>query len=114
MGSTVTLTLEHHLTQLPGPPAALRHHDHPGEEVPAKTVIRAFGDGATEASIQAIMERLWREEVWSTFSTYIDENGEEQRELWFPDTATHCPVSEMDDETYRSTLLAVCNCWEQL
>ena len=111
VGSTVTLTLEHHLTQLRGRQLPSGTMTIRGEEVPAKTVIRAFGDGATEASIQAIMERLWREEVWSTFSTYIDENGEEQRELWFPDTATHCPVSEMDDETYRSTLLAVCNCW---
>ena len=111
VGSTVTLTLEHHLTQLRGRQLPSGTMTIRGEEVPAKTVIRAFGDGATEASIQAIMERLWREEVWSIFSTYIDENGEEQRELWFPDTATHCPVSEMDDETYRSTLLAVCNCW---
>ena len=111
VGSTVTLTLEHHLTQLRGRQLPSGTMTIRGEEVPAKTVIRAFGDGATEASIQAIMERLWREEVWSTYSTYIDENGEEQRELWFPDPATHCPVSEMDDETYRSTLLAVCNCW---
>ena len=111
VGSTVTLTLEHHLTQLRGRQLPSGTMTIRGEEVPAKTVIRAFGDGATEASIQAIMERLWREEVWSIYSTYIDENGEEQRELWFPDTATHCPVSEMDDETYRSTLLAVCNCW---
>ena len=67
VGSTVTLTLEHHLTQLRGRQLPSGTMTIRGEEVPAKTVIRAFGDGATEASIQAIMERLCRR--WMTRPT---------------------------------------------
>lgn len=109
VGSTVELAMAYHFEnlrerQLPSGTMTIR-----GEEVPARPIVKSFGDGVTEEEIEDVMERLWTEEVWSRTYTYEDGEGKTQTAFWFPDTSTHCPVPEMDDATYRSALLAVCH-----
>ncbi len=53
------------------------------------------------------MERIWTEEVWNGQFTYKDENGELHTE-WSYDAPLRCPISEMDDESYRTAVLSLC------
>lgn len=113
VGSQISLTMNYHMEDLRErqyltPSISIR-----GGELPARQVMETFGDGVTEEGIQSVMERVWTEEVWNRQYTYKDENGELHTE-WAFDAPLRCPISEMDDESYRTAVLGVAQSFSYL
>lgn len=113
VGSQISLTMNYHMEglrerQYPTPSITIR-----GGELPARQVMKTFADGVTEEGIQSIMERIWTEEVWNGQFTYKDENGELHTE-WSYDAPLRCPISEMDDESYRTAVLSAAQYFSNL